>query len=92
MCLQIIYIQYICMNKYLALNNLQWLTCNKTQPTKPNHSNYDGTFGFCITSLRNRKETICKAEIYQHFLRNFIAKNFEKGYRKILKKGILIFL
>ena len=40
MCLQIIYIEYIYMYKQdLALNNLQWLICHKTQPnqTKPNH-------------------------------------------------------
>ena len=38
MCLQIIYIYVICMYKEdLALNNLQWLICHKTQ-TKPNQT------------------------------------------------------
>ena len=32
MCLQIIYL--VCMDKHdLALNNLEWLICHKTQPT-----------------------------------------------------------
>ena len=32
-CLQIIYIQYICIEN-LALNNLQWLICHKTKPNQ----------------------------------------------------------
>ena len=37
MCLEIICLIYM-NKKYLALNNLQWLICHKTQPnqTKPN--------------------------------------------------------
>ena len=34
MCLEIIYLKFM-YKKDLALNNLQWLICHKTKPTKP---------------------------------------------------------